>query len=171
MVSFNIISSPEQPIVLGLPWFKLHIREIRYLQPRGSTHKISTISLHQLCEEGRTESMFVFTISVKPSNVTKEESTIQLPKKYHHYANVFYKVKASTLPYHQPYDYPIDLQPRKEPPLSRRFACACATRATIEVLDRRGRPSRYRKTKMSTLSQGNTIALENIMYCNLREDK
>ena len=36
VVSFNIISSPEHPIVLGLPWFELHnpdidwrIREIR----------------------------------------------------------------------------------------------------------------------------------------------
>ena len=60
--------------------------------------------------------MFVFTVFVKPSNTAKEESTIQLPKKYHHYADVFDKVKASTLPHHRPYDCPIDLQPRKEPP-------------------------------------------------------
>ena len=37
MVSFNITSSPEHPIVLGLPWFELHNphidwskREVRY---------------------------------------------------------------------------------------------------------------------------------------------
>ena len=59
--------------------------------------------------------MFVNTVLVKPSNITKEKSTIQLPKKYHHYADVFDKVKASTLPHHRPYDCPIDLQPGKEP--------------------------------------------------------
>ena len=123
MVSFNIISSPEHPIVLGLPWFELHnpnidwrTREIRYRQSRESTHKISTISLHQLREEGRNEAMFVFAVSVKPSNTSEDKSTIQLPKKYHDYANVFDKVKASTLPHHRPYDCSIDLPPRKEPP-------------------------------------------------------
>ena len=24
MISFNIISSPEHPVILGLPWFELH---------------------------------------------------------------------------------------------------------------------------------------------------
>ena len=106
-ISFNLISLLEHPIVLGLPWFELHnpeidwrTREIRYRQPQGSTHRISTISLHQLREEGCKGPMFVFTVSVKPSSITKEESTIQLPKKYHHYADVFDKVKASTLPQH-----------------------------------------------------------------------
>ena len=107
VVSFNIISSPEHPIVLGLPWFELHnpnidwrTREIRYRQSRESTHKISTISLHQLREEGRKESMFVFAVSVRPSSTTKEESIVQLPEKYRHYADVFDKVQANTLPHH-----------------------------------------------------------------------
>ena len=124
IVSFNIISIPEHPIVLGLPWFKLNnpdkdwrTREIRYRQTRGSTHKIATISLHQLREEGRKEEMFLFAVSIKPSNTTNlEESTVQLPEKYRHYANVFDKVQANTLPHHQPYDCPIDLQQGKEPP-------------------------------------------------------
>ena len=58
--------------------------------------------------------MFVFTMSMKPSNTANEESTIQLPRKYHHYVDVFYKVKASSLPHHGPYDCPIDLQLGKE---------------------------------------------------------
>ena len=80
---------------------------IRYRQSQASTHRISTISPHQLHEKGRKESMFIFAMSVKRSNII-EESTIQLPRKYHHYADVFYKVKASTLPEHRPYDCPID---------------------------------------------------------------
>ena len=92
------------------------IREIRCRQTRGSTHKIATISLHQLHEEGRKEEMFLFAISVKPSSTTKEESIVQLPEKYRHYADVFNKVQANKLPHHRPYDCPIDLQPGKEPP-------------------------------------------------------
>ena len=76
-VSFNIISSPDHPVVLGLPWFELHnpdidwrTREILYRQTRGST-QITTSSLHQLREEGRKEEMFLFAVSVKLSNTTK----------------------------------------------------------------------------------------------------
>ena len=43
------------------------------------------------------EEMFLFAISVKPSDTIKVESTIQIPKKYHHYADVFDKVQANTL--------------------------------------------------------------------------
>ena len=60
--------------------------------------------------------MFLFAILVKTSDTIKVESTVQLPKKYHHYADVFDKVQANTLPHHRPYDCPIDLQPGKEPP-------------------------------------------------------
>ena len=117
LVSFNIISSPKHPIVLGLPWFELHnldidwrTREIQYRQPQEVAHKVSTISLHQLREEGGKESMFVFAISIRPSSTTKEESIVQLPEKYHHYVDVFDKVQASSLPHHRSYDCPIDLQ-------------------------------------------------------------
>ena len=65
--------------------------------------------------------MLVFTIS--PSSTTKEESIVQLPKKYRHYADVFDKVQVSTLPHRRPYDCPIDLQPGKEPPWRRSTTC------------------------------------------------
>ena len=51
---------------------------------------------------------------MKPSSIIKEESTLQLSKKYHHYTDVFGKVKANNLPHHQPYDGPIDVQLEKE---------------------------------------------------------
>ena len=69
VVSFNIISIPEHPIVLGLPWFELHnpdidwrTREIQCRQTQRSIPKMATISLHQLREEGRKEEMFLFAI-------------------------------------------------------------------------------------------------------------
>ena len=50
-VSFNIISIPEHPIVLGLPWLELHnpdidwrTREIRCRQTQKSIQKMATIS-------------------------------------------------------------------------------------------------------------------------------
>ena len=108
---------------MGLPWFELHnpdidwrTREVRYRQLQESTHRVSTISLHQLREEGHKEAMFLFAISVHPSSNIKEESLVQLQAKYHPYADVFDKVKVSTLPHHRPYDCPIDLQPGTEAP-------------------------------------------------------
>ncbi len=60
--------------------------------------------------------MFLVAISVNPYGVSKDKVDIPLPKKYQEYADVFDKVKASTLPVHRQYDCPIDLQPGKEPP-------------------------------------------------------
>ena len=77
--------------------------------------KISTISIHQLREDGRKEDMFVFAVLTIPSS-SPQELGVQLPKKYIEFSDVFDKVKASRLPEHRPYDCPIDLQPGKEPP-------------------------------------------------------
>ena len=132
VISFNIISSPEHSLVLGLPWFELHnpnidwrkrsIEDIKVdsVPLKASTkdmelHKISTISLHQLHEEGRKEDMFVFAVLVTPSS-SSQELGAQLPNKYVEFSDVFDKVKANKLPAHRPYDCPIDLQPGKEPP-------------------------------------------------------
>ena len=60
--------------------------------------------------------MILFIVSVKPSSIIKEVSTLQLAKKYHHYANDFDKVKDNSLPQHFPYDCLIHLQIGKEPP-------------------------------------------------------
>ena len=83
-------------------------------------------------------------ISVKPSNTIKVESTVQLPKKYHHYADVFDKVQANTLPHHRPYDCPIDLQPGKEPPWGPIYNISPTElevlRAYIEDQEMNGRP-------------------------------
>ena len=83
---------------------------------KAKYRKISTISLQQLRKEGRKEEMFVFAISTKPFKESEGSSKIKLPHKYKEFADVFDNVKASILPEHRPYDCPIDLQPRKEPP-------------------------------------------------------
>ena len=134
IISFNIIRSPEHPIVLGLPWFELHNPKIDWMKRTleatrtksidpaslsptcdNRSPELSTISLRQLRAEGGNEAMFVFAIVATPSS-TSREADIHLPEKYKEFSDVFDKVKANTLPEHRPYDCPIDLQPGKEPP-------------------------------------------------------
>ena len=59
--------------------------------------------------------MFLFAGSVKPSKDFEGSAESKLPHKYKEFADVFDKVKVSTLPEHRPYDCPIDLQLGKEP--------------------------------------------------------
>ena len=134
VISFNIIHSPEHPIVLGLPWFELHNPQIDWRKrvileskkthisnfpiaynPNLECHQISTISLENLRKEGQKEEMFIFAIITMPTP-TQQKSTTLLPTKYQEFQDVFNKDKASRLPEHRPYDCPIDLQPGKDPP-------------------------------------------------------
>ena len=87
----------------------------------NKTNRVSTISRiypqdfnHFATSIAMQESIFVFAVSAKPFNTAKEESTTQFPKKYHHYVDVFDKVKAITLFHHRQYDCPIDLKPGKK---------------------------------------------------------
>jgi hypothetical protein len=132
IISFNIIRSPEYPVILGLPWFELHNPEIDWRKrtideckrdpnilvethPDPKPHEISTISLQQLQKDGQREDIFVFSVMATPSPSVQTSSTL-LPSKYLEFGDVFDKDKATTLPEHRPYDCPIDLQPGKDPP-------------------------------------------------------
>ena len=134
VISFNIISSPEHPVILGLPWFELHNPEIDWKNRAindfplkseskclvttnrdSKPHQISPVSLRKLREEGQTNEMFVFAVMANPSSSSPGAGT-PLPSKYLDFEDIFNKAKASSLPDHRPYDCPIDLQPGKEPP-------------------------------------------------------
>ena len=134
VISFNIISSPEHPVILGLPWFELHNPEIDWKNRAindfplkseskclvttnrdSKPHQISLVSLRKLREEGQTNEMFVFAVMANPSSSSQGAGT-PLPSKYLDFEDIFNKAKASSLPDHRPYDCPIDLQPGKEPP-------------------------------------------------------
>ena len=120
VISFNIIHSPEHPIVLGLPWFELHNPQIDWRKrvileskknhisnfpiaynPNLECHQISTISLENLRKEGQKEEMFIFAIITMPTP-TQQKSTTLLPTKYQEFQDVFNKDKASRLPEHRP---------------------------------------------------------------------
>ena len=99
VISFNIISSPEHPIVLGLPWFELHNPKIDWkkreiIDSRDNTLKlittstskltprhISTISLKRLHKEATIEDMFVFVVVITLFS-NPQDSEVHLPSKY-----------------------------------------------------------------------------------------
>ena len=118
IISFNIIRSPEYPVILGLPWFELHNPEIDWrkraideckrdpnilveTQPDPKPHEISTISLQQLQKDGQREDIFVFSVMATPSPSVQTSSTL-LPSKYLDFGDVFDKGKATNLPEHPP---------------------------------------------------------------------
>ena len=87
VISFNMISSPEHPVILGLPWFELHNPEIDWKNRAindfplkseskclvttnrdSKPHQISAITLRKLREEGQTNEMFVFAVMANPSS-------------------------------------------------------------------------------------------------------
>ena len=59
--------------------------------------------------------MFLFAVVIT-SFSNQQDSNVHLPSKHQEFSDMFDKVKAKTLPNHRPYDCPIDLQSKKEPP-------------------------------------------------------
>lgn len=136
-ISFNIISSPANPIILGLPWFQVHnpridwltrritpsVKDVSSLNPSVSlapeteTIKISTITLNAFRRHCRKQPYTIYAVMVTPtSEGAKAPTSPQVPEKYKEFQDVFDKVKASRLLEHRPYDCPIDLQEGAQPP-------------------------------------------------------
>jgi hypothetical protein len=66
----------------NIDWRKRTLEESNKVPTKDKGfHKISTISIHQLYEEGGRENMFVFVVVATPSS-TSQEFEIQLPEKY-----------------------------------------------------------------------------------------
>lgn len=97
--SFDIISSPHFPIVLGLPWLLLH-------KPTVNWHTLSVEFTSPYCASTCLRSHSITCLSQTPS----------LPLPYQDFADVFCPKLAETLPPHRPYDCPIDLLPNSKIP-------------------------------------------------------
>jgi hypothetical protein len=126
VISFNIIHSPEYPIILRFLWFELHNPNIDWINrvilgPSKSltsnhaatksspeAHHISTISLQRLRKEAKSQQMFVFAMVVVPSS-SSQKSEVVVSIKYQEFADVFDKVNSNNLREHRLYDFPIDL--------------------------------------------------------------
>lgn len=122
-IQLLIIPSPASPIVLGLPWLKLHNPMVDW-----TTMAIAgwSVGCHARClrAAGGTPAT-----SVVPS-LPPDLSTV--PSVYHDLAQVFSKDKACTLPPHRPFDCAIDLLPGAPLPTSRLFNISRPERLAME---------------------------------------
>ncbi len=98
-----MFQSPQNPIILGLPWLEQHNPSILWTK-----RQILHWSDFCLC-----------SMPVKRRRETSANNL--LPSKYQDLAEAFSKVKASYLPPHRPSDCAIDLLPGSQPPKGRVF--------------------------------------------------
>ncbi len=140
-IVFNIISSPFNPLVLGLSWLErinLDIdwkkRKLTYrtivshvsskhpinvanpcpYQVQGSTVKVPLmVGARAFMRAGKNGNMF--EIYAIPTSQPVQEPT-KLPAEYEEYRDVFEKKNADTLPQHRLYDCGIELQEGAQPP-------------------------------------------------------
>ena len=110
-IQFNLIQTPEFPLVLGFPWLSHHSPHINW-------------SSGTVVEWGPSCKSTCLLSRATPL-VPKPPSFFELsrvPSEYHSLSEVFSKEAATALPPHRPYDCPIDLIPGFVPPRGRIFS-------------------------------------------------
>ena len=116
-IVFNIIKSPTSPIILGLPWFKLHNPDIdwqtrkinsRYRQPKKKT-TLQPLFVGAKTFMRATKQNTMFVIYATPTSE---------PTNHEDFKDVFEKKNADILPHYRPYDCAIELQEGAQPPFS-----------------------------------------------------
>lgn len=108
-LTFFIISSPANPIILGLLWLRLY--DLRISWKEGELTHWSSRCI-QNCFNNPMPQSCCITFIERPGITTQ----ISLPKEYHDLSEVISKEKATHLPPHQPWDCAIELLPNSMPP-------------------------------------------------------
>lgn len=123
---FFVITSPSNPIVLGLPWLQLHDPVISWKE--GELRKRSTF-----CQEN----CFHMHLSLPclSTSVERPESShsITLSKEYSDLQEVFSKENGAKLPLHQPWDCTIELLPNTMPPKSHVYPLSLPEKSAMDV--------------------------------------
>ena len=119
-----VIPSPHYPVVLGLPWLKLHNPQINW-----ETAAITNWSVH--CHSHCLRSANPF--SKRPLVTPTPPDLSSVPPDYHDLAPVFSKELALSLPPHRPYDCAIDLLPGAPYPSSRLYNLSRPERDAMEA--------------------------------------
>ncbi len=106
------IESPQNPVILGLPWLERHNPRISW-----STQEILqwSKSCQRHCLMSSQPSIHPQEKELKPCDLS------ELPAEYQDLSEAFSKAKASKLPPHRPSDCAIDLIPGSTPPRGRVF--------------------------------------------------
>ncbi|KAL2096038.1 hypothetical protein ACEWY4_008186 [Coilia grayii] len=121
-IRFHLLSSPSVPIVLGLPWLRLHNPRIDWR--RGDVFEWG-VECHQSCLRSAAPSTPSAPVSTPPD-------ISDVPVCYHDLLEVFSKAKATSLPPHRPYDCAIDLIPGAIPPRGRLYSLSGPERRAME---------------------------------------
>lgn len=124
IISFFVIPSPTCPLVLGLPWLRLHNPHIDW---SNSTITNWSIFCHSHC----LHSAIPFSTPSLPS----PSETIDLsnvPSAYHDLQEVFSKDRALSLPPHRPYDCSIELLPGSPLPSRKLYNLSKPERESME---------------------------------------
>lgn len=112
-IVFHIFDCKHSPLVLGLPWLKLHNPQIDW-----STGRI--ISWSTFCHSNCLLSALPSVCS-ESTPVPETPDLSAVPPVYHDLRAVFSKHHAMSLPPHRPYDCAIDLLPGAPLPSSRLY--------------------------------------------------
>ncbi len=107
IICLFVFQSPQNPIILGLPWLEQH-------NPSISWAKKQITQWSDFCLQNCLRSM-----PVRRRGETSANDS--LPREYHDLAEAFSKVKALHLPPHRASDCAIDLLPGSQPPKGRVF--------------------------------------------------
>ena len=120
-IEFNLICSPEFPVVLGHPWLKRHNPHFDWVTGRilewGPT-------CHATC-------LFVDPPFTPPKPLDPAELSL-VPPEYWDIQEVFSKSRAAMLPPHRPYDCSIELHPGSIPPRGRLFSLSRPERMAMD---------------------------------------
>ncbi len=119
-----VIPSPTSPLVLGLPWLKIHNPNIDW-----QTSKI--VSWSTYCHTHCLQSA-VPTVETPSSASFKSPDLSSVPLEYHELSQVFSKDLALSLPPHRPYDCAIELLPGAKLPTSRLYNISLPEKKVME---------------------------------------
>lgn len=113
IIRFCVIHSPNNPVILGLPWLCRHNLHISWKE--GQIIQLDTICHDQYLSQVSPLSVHTFTVK------ELDTDTSDLPIEYSDLAIAFSRTKASNLPPHRSSDCSIDLLPGATPPKGRIF--------------------------------------------------
>ena len=125
LISFFVIPSPTSPVVLGLPWLRLHNRHIDW-----STSSIVSWSTfcHSHCLRSATPPSKCAAPPLSPDPLDLSG----VPSIYHDLQEVFSRDRVQFLPPHRPYDCAFDLLPSAPLPSSKLYNLSKLERESME---------------------------------------
>ncbi|KAJ8253828.1 hypothetical protein COCON_G00204400, partial [Conger conger] len=126
MIQFRVIQSPNDQLILGLPWLQKHNPTINWssnqVQAWDSRCHLSCLRSAPPPAEG----------APAPPQ-TPKPSLERVPTPYHDLGAVFSKIQAQSLPPHRPYDCAIELLPGSSLPSSRLYNVSRPEREAMET--------------------------------------